>query len=384
MFIQNHISFYTRIKKQILDEYGKLRGIFINIDSKDIYLESSYPLPPLFIQNEDCYSIPSIYKKVDISFLKSISKKFKFKIEPFIYQWDTFFYLKLIQFEYIWYVEINFTKEEKENYTIISLTTPLIFYNHNHNIIIDNDSKNEKLSRILIDYTLYLYSSFFFEKQEFSIFFKNYFDVQKNYIYPDIIYEHFDQNPDIYDFQKHILILSSESILQKLKFTIQYYLLYKYSELKEYKFQKILPQFYIKNTDFFSSKYIFELNVFENMLMKEKKNIFTDSLRDFLSNNNYKEGYWYNHTQSPLPFPFKFIQIENENHGIQLSLFWNKYNYIPINENIDIDIDIDLIVLCYFKENQWIYTKEFDEKKKQIPVFIVLFEKIYVLLKINI
>jgi hypothetical protein len=232
-------------------------------------------------------------------------------------------------------------------------------------IVIEND--NEKISRILLDYNLYLYAKML--PINLQTFYEKYFMIIQDYKYPKEISDVLTLNPNFFKNDK--LILSNEKLIHQLKYNLQYHLLYYPLKMNEIKTTKFLPNFYKKPSDF-SSDFIYYIFAF-NVLIDASDKIYLNNI-SIEETLKYNDGYWYNKTQLPSSFdcPFRFLRIDTIEKGILYTYFWNKYGYLP---SYDVDIDSSHYIIVEYIDGKW----NNDNPSLQNNVYIIKNELLIIL-----
>lgn len=365
----------TLVRMQIIDNYGKLRGVMVELaKDKYIYMESLHPLPPIYIQNEssdmaimDRLHIPTIeFLTTHLNNVEMI-RMVQFKDDKYIVvRWQN----------YIWKLQIrsNVTNGFEKIHTPFLMSFDSLQEKRYMQI-----ARDKRMARIVIDYILYLYSKFFFGSFAFDDFFRQYTRIIPGYVYPMECSENIFENERI--MGNNILILSSKDVQQKLKFNIQYYIMYHYDELKNYKAYNFLPNFWETPFDFEHSKDIYYISVFSRLLKQTPAHISRCRLNDMIG----KRGYWYNYDERPIKednHPYIYIKVDGQQEAIAMTSFWKKYKYIPSYKVEEAVIDNMHVVM--YDEGKWIRDEE------EIPsitelVFIVMnkAKEMYVLLGVR-
>jgi len=367
------------MESQSIDDNGKMRGLFIRIPfiNKLCYFENTQPLPPIYIPNEiQLTTLTSIYiprlQEINIPNM-TLSRLLQYESKKYA----IFQYLG-----YDWKIEIrapNSSDFQRINLPLL-VSKPPLSISPRHSF--PNINK-QQLSRILIDYTLYLYSKFSFPSLNFNSFFQKHTIITPNYIYPKTFSEMINENPLIYNLEKELLILDSKETKEKLSFQIQYYLTYEYDVLETFHTNTILPHFWKVPYDFQNWREMYYTNVFERLF---KHNDVVYALdQHSLSLLQKPKGYWYEYKELPIKewnYPFRYVKVEDEQEAIALTLFWRKYRYIP-SYKIGM-IETENKKEFYYSQGKWDRPNDFDVMKDE-PIFIVRTDEshYYVLLEIK-
>jgi hypothetical protein len=352
----------VHIHSQIIDDWGKMRGMLFEIGiGKYIYIESEQPLPPLHIKKKpkiDMVIIPTL------EFLQA-------KLSPFeIINRVEYNGKKYIQCRYlglIWKIQVKSPIEFQK------IDRPFLLWEPTEKIpsIL---SFEKRLARIIVDYVLYLYSKY--PDTNIHEFLKKHTKIITGYKYPTDLSELINDNPKIMD--NDILILYSESLREKLRFNIKHSILYNNDELEKLKTFTFLPHYWESPFDFSNWKEIRFVSTNDPF----SKDICVEQI-SFNDISNEK-GYWYYRDESQgLTEPFMYRKVNSVEEGTNITIFWNRFKYIPSFklDNMTSDKEIDVITNINGK-----WDKIYEKQENIEPIFIGINKKgtLYVLLKIDI
>lgn len=363
-------------RKQIIDSWGKCRGIiceFVN-KNKFVYMESVEPLPPLYISEEDTVVIRSI----SIPTMEYLQSEFK---DMVITKYVTFRDTRYIQFRYgahEWKTQIRSVPTDVE-FSVIR--NPFLSYRPEvEEIRISTVSKDKQHARILLDYVLYLYSMYAMDSLDFDNFFLTHTRVDTMFQFPKKISEIVNQNPLV--MSQGVLTIPSDTIRKKLQFNIQYHLLYRYENLKQYRYIKFLPNFWECPYDFTDWKRVYYIQVFERLLTRPE---YGRVERCDMSKLRGERGYWYMELQTPYyerRQPYLYEKITSQEQAIAVSLFWNKYGQLPV---IDVQIpeNSPLYNVCTWDEENGQWMPMYEDDKLNIFIGQSDVNTMYVFLEIK-
>jgi hypothetical protein len=247
-------------------------------------------------------------------------------------------------------------------------------------------SYHKQIARMVVDYTMYLYSKFAFGSKNFQQFFQSHCRIVLGYSYSYKLYEGIDENPSI--MKDDILILSSKNIVEKLQFVLMHHLQYNYNDLEMFKSYKILPNFIETPFDFKHWKDILYVTVFERLVQQSSASPYI-VCRDPLQDIRNERGYWYNTLSRPHKdrrYPFLYLQIESEEQGIAYTSYWERYGTIPMFVP-DIIPSSKTPYVHVYQDEKWepevTMNEEEDQNKMGVFLFVNRFENLYVLLEIK-
>jgi hypothetical protein len=199
--------------------------------------------------------------------------------------------------------------------------------------LLENYSKNKKLSRYITEYTYWK-----FAKSDGNIenFTETGFIIIRNHTYPGIVSEKFDENSPIINDGK--IVVTTEKMLQQLISTLKLKLKRKPSIVNEYKTLIYIPNYYMDVTDFKknSQQFIF---IGEELIHRPIYQL----------HNNIQLGIY-----KPYYLDFKnniYIAQHHKSLGSALknSSIWNKYKYNNSIYNKDKPIPNDSFTLYRIK-----------------------------------
>lgn len=340
----------TLVRMQMVDNYGKLRGVMIELaKNKYIYMESLHPLPPIYIPDESS-DMDDIMNRLHIPTIEFLTSNLNNVEMIRMVQFKDNKYIVIRWENYIWKLQIrsNVTNGFEKIHTPFLMSFESLQEKRYMQI-----ARDKRIARIVIDYVLYLYSTFFFGSFAFEDFFRQHTRIIPGFVYPIEFSENIFENEGM--MENNILILNSKDVEQKLKFTIQYYIMYHYEELKNYKKNNLLPNFWETPFDFEHSKDIYYIRVFSRLLKRIPSQISQCSLNDIIG----KRGYWYNYDERPIReynHPYIYIQVDSQQEAIAMTSFWRKYKYIPsykVEEPV-----IDNMNVMIYDQGKWMNVPE--------------------------
>ena len=370
------LSSNLRYQTQIIDSWGKCRGFVCQLDVNQlIYIESVLPIPPIYIQNEDTNVVPSI----TVPTLELLTSKLP---DMEIIRMVSFMNTKYILFRYSsheWKTQIRSRSSE----VFEPISFPFLSYSPtNANDRSSVIAKDRRMARIILDYTLYLYSKHVMDSFDFEMFFEKYTVIQPNYTYPKVVTEEMDGNPGI--MSNDTLILQSDLVRKKLEFNLKYFLIYNYTILKKFKENKFLPNFWECPYDFTKWKEVFYLPVFERLMKRPTYLEIDHVMIDDLSKPN---GYWYKKEQIPYSShrnPYRYVKVTSKEEAIAITIFWRKYGYLP-NLELEIPEDAPMVTVRSWDKEEEKWSPSMTEGSEDNNVFVVQNkrEDVYVLLEIK-
>ena len=348
----------THIYSQIIDDWGKMRGILFEIGvERYIYMESNQPLPPLHIKKD---------KQIDMIIIPTL-EFLQAKMNPLeILNRVEYNGKKYIQCRYlgiIWKIQVKSPIEFQK------IDKPFLLWEPTEKIpsIL---SFEKRLARVIVDYVLYLYSKY--PNNDIDDFLKKHTRIVNGYKYPTNLSEIINENPEI--MQDDVLILFSQSLRQKLRFNIKHSILYDNDKLQKYKTFTFLPNYWESPFDFFNWKevrYVSRTDPFSQDIT-----VHQISFND-ISN---EKGYWYYRDEfQGLTEPFMYRKIKDIDEGIALTIFWNRFKYIPSFELTKMTSDKEINVITNIN-GKW--DKIYEQQENVEPIFIGINKKgtLYVLL----
>jgi hypothetical protein len=346
------------IHSQIIDDWGKMRGIIYEIGvNKYIYMESVDPLPPLYIETTQ----DVVLTTPTIELLRAKMKSIEI-IEKI--QYNNKAYVQCRYLGLLWKIQVKSLSELKkvdEPYLLWEPTEkiPSVF------------SFEKRLARVVVDYILYLYSKF--PNNDVDEFLKNHTSIIQGYKYPTEISELIDENPEI--MKDNMLILYSASLRQRLRFNVKHALLYDKDRLDKYKTIVSLPNFWESPFDFVNWK---EIRYISRTADPFSKQITVDQIP---FNDIFKDkGYWYDKEQGVV----MYRKVKDVDEAIAMTIFWNRFKYIPSFELTEMATSNNIEIYT-MTNGEW--DKPIEKKDNTESVLIGLNKKgtVYVLLyKIDI
>lgn len=354
-----------RYKSQIIDSWGKCRGFICEMrENRYVYLESMLPLPPIYIAGEDDnISITTIYIP-SLEMLKTAFQGMEV-LKMVRYLETTYIHFKYMSYEWKTQVRSSLSDELFEK-----VASPFLSYSPSsrRDERVPTISKQKQLARIVLDYTLFLYSKYAMDSFDFDAFFNRHCVIRQDHKYPSTVYEELPKNPGIMDNER--LILTSMDVRNKLEFNIQYHLLYKYEELKKYKNLHLLPNFWDCPYDFMNWKETYYITVFERLMMKSSY-LQIDNVP--INELSKEKGYWYFREERPFEnwrFPFRYVQVDSQNEAIAITAFWRKNGQIP-HFQVDIPADISIVTVSVMDHESHEWVPSIDEVEEEEDTFRV-------------
>lgn len=373
-----------RCRKQIIDAWGKCRGFLCEIKpGRHVYIESSVPLPPIYIANEEREVVLS-NDILTVDELKTAFPGMKMKV---VLSYTNKFYARFELGSYVWRVRVKRPMTTSE-VRVEEQMFPVMYFDPSTEVRESDDvptiAREKQLARMILDYTLYLYSLHFMDSLDFERFFDQYTLIREAYSYPLKLSENVRENPMIMDGNR--LILPSREVRRRLQFNLQYYMIYRYDELKRYGSVRNLPNFYETPYDFMHWKHVHYLPVFERLL-QHKSYLYVDrcNIKDIVKD----DGYWFNIQQNPISNsrnPYKFVRVESEEQAVGISYFWRRHQYIPMNREIGIPDDVGQWDVYRWDEDSMSWTSSFtglEEDVMRVYVCTNREAKMYVFLQIK-
>lgn len=365
------------INSQVIDSYGKLRGINISINNDDyITILTDTPLPPLNIPINN-----EIKKISNIEVLKNIESLLNIR---FTKKSDGNFYSIINDFK---------VKIEAENIYQFSL--------------IDNYKKYKKISSYVSEYVFWLYSLYLnnlppdnlseiiYNKSDSSLnyFMNNYFTIDNSIQYDNVDFgNNFSFEIALFNNKKQMILKSNET-KKRLHFLLQIQLLRHTNELINYKYKSYLVNYFVDFSDF---KQIpeqivitgndFVKNLIINLNQKENKYILYTKVQPTKRDSYFFYNKKINDTQI-----FIAKNTNSINKAIQIALNWNnnKSIHTKIVENKDL-VDMYNFYLYRFNNENDIDIFLYDcsnndiENVENIRILFYKFEKQPVFTVLNI
>lgn len=346
------------IKYQSLDSFGRLRGLVVEYDNIEFYLEVNPPLPPLPIKQTDFHPEKEVYnvKQVAdvIKILSGVGLKAKNNI--IFFKSDSEFFVRVhTKHGLCWTLKTG--KLLDAQYETISTTlTPYSPYNKKSDL-----NQNEKIARVLMDYVLYILDNNPVKQpSELLQFVKKHIIIDSTVDFGSIIVnDRIDGNPSIYDESAQILRVPSKNVSNKLYF----YLLYHLKNMPSRLNNTFLPQFYKRIEDFqqLPSRYICDRSVIQTSLqnptdVKTGAIYLKNSLSEW-TKDTPNAGFWYYKMEIPsgkrVNSPILFHKISSVQDAYNITWMWTttkRYTPIPLT------LDSEQFVVCEYKRDtkQWV------------------------------
>lgn len=363
----------NRIQYQIYDELNRLRGVIVStFDNQHVYMESQIPLPPLAIkQNQNLgWNYIEIQDENELSrMLKNIGCYYLKKLY-FAYQNKQFFVVIYTKTGCQWIMKTK----QFSNTIYTKISKPLMSFNVNDDHFPSEFQWNEKMARVLMDYSLYLYRSqpAFSNEMEINAFIDNVIQVKPSHKYPifNQISERIDGNPDI--MKNNILVVTGENIRQKLYF---YVLDYHFNQKREIEQWIFLPHFYSQIWDFNKSHHIFDKTIFIKAMESKHDGVvyLRMSLVDWV--NKWEKGFWYNTDDVPnekYRSPAVFQKVNSQKEAIGITWLWNKTRRFSIPTEIP-EIN-DVVTWTFIKETKLWVADHVSNEEDHLNVYLLYSE----------
>jgi hypothetical protein len=233
------------LKSQIIDSYGKTRVLNISFDGT-IYSLITEPIPPLILPEVQKIDFKPWTLEKALNFVKFTSSQI---IKQNIYK-------GILKELYIKYGTISVILPLKDTTPIFNVktieTVPFIPFHKTSNFLQYNYLK--KSARYLTEYFIYFFSVYIYEENIEEVTSKDLENFIRNrvIIIDDYIYENIDRKFTLNStvFQGNKLVVPSEEVIRRLLYILRLKLQQQFSEVREYRNQKIIKNYYVDLNDF--------------------------------------------------------------------------------------------------------------------------------------
>lgn len=344
-------------RRQIIDTWGKCRGFVCEwTPNRFVLIQSAIPLPPIYIPNENETVIRNDDDQIRAISLAELQRRLPSAIVKDVSIYKNKSYVRFEYASHVWRMQVvEPTPPTSFPYPLVQSNFPEIVLDPqpSTNRIISPLSREKQLVRMLLDYTLYLYSKHAMDSPDFNGFFQRHASIRQDYVYPDERTERVDGNPEM--MKDDVVILPSIAFQDRLRFNLQYHLLYRHAILKAYKDIRFLPHFYKVPYDFEHWKDVQYIQVWERQMM-DMEAVVVDRIdvRDL----DKRQGYWFNIPQNPKRerHPYRYLRVDTAQQAIGLTDFWYRYKYLPTNvADMDVREEMDDYTVRVFdpEQNVW-------------------------------
>lgn len=375
------------VRGQWIDHDAKLRTLIVEYQpGRFVPLESSHPLPVIYIPNEREFDTEEVERMwQDPPTIDALLES-----RPFRNQSSSMQVERYVQYQNRDYVILSLTNGFQFKAPVRMSTTTGIQVERVRSPVMTilpyvkdpplaSLARKKQLARIIVDYVLYLYATFYYDatksttNDDYEAFFKKHSVVVPEYAYTDdALSEEVDGNPLVMNPVTKVLFLDSKKLQNKLEFMLKYHRQYESPSLDAYRNISVLPHFWEVPYDFRSWKHLQLVSVFERCLKKRTTCVPPSTICDSsLLELEGDRGYWYVASERPVKAwscPFRYVKVESTEEAVRLTLYWRRYRSIPSFE-VDGDVtDRSNVEVVRFEDMAWTKTTFSDEVD---PVFVV-------------